>query len=196
VHREEKIMPLLYDHTTLILDADCVISLYASGQMGAVLAAIPRSITVATYVAEREALWIWGEPDSAGVRPQEPIQLQPFIDQGLLHLVKIDSDEEAEVFATFAAKIRGQGEAITGAIAYCRQWAIVVDDKKARRLFTQYAPHLQLLYALDLVKHWADATNVPPDMITETLYNIRRRATYFPAADHPLISWWQTFGGG
>ena len=188
-------MSLLFAHDTLILDADCVISLYASGQMGEILAAIPRSMTVATYVAEREALWIWGEPDPAGVRPKDQIQLQPFVDRGLLHLVHIDSEEEAEVLATFAAMIRGQGEAITGAIAYCRNWAIVVDDRRARRLFTEQTPHLQLLYALDLVKHWADNTDAPADLITQALRNIRRRATYRPALDHPLLVWWQTFGG-
>ncbi|HMN28708.1 MAG TPA: hypothetical protein PKE45_11215 [Caldilineaceae bacterium] len=188
-------MSLLFAHDTLILDADCVISLYASGQMGEILAAIPRSITVTTYVAEREALWIWGEPDPAGVRPKHQIELQPFIDQGLLHLVQIDSEEEAEVFATFAAMIRGQGEAITGALAYCRNWAIVVDDRRARRLFTDHAPHLQLLYTLDLVKHWTDSTAAPSNLTTQALRNIRHRATYRPAADHPLFGWWRMLGG-
>jgi hypothetical protein len=110
-------MPLLFAHNTLILDANCVINLYASGQMGAILAAIPHSVTVATYVAEKEVLWIRGAADVDGRPSKEPILLQPFIDQGLLQLVTIDSDAEAEIFVTFASMIRGQGEAITGAIA-------------------------------------------------------------------------------
>lgn len=183
-------MSLFFAHNTLILDADCVINLYASGQMGAVLATIPRAITVAAYVTDKEALYVWSQPDSPGEPNKEPIRLQPFIDQGLLQLVQINSEEEAEVTITFASMIRGQGEAITGAIAYCRNWAIVADDKKARRLFAYHASHLQLLYTLDLVKYWADSAGASPDQIADALRNIRRCATYTPPADHPLYDWW------
>jgi len=188
-------MSLLYAHDTLILDANCVISLYASKQMANILAAIPKTITIAAYVSENEALWVYSEPDESGQRTKEPILLQPLIDTGLLHIVTIQSEDEAEIFATFAAMIRDQGEAITGAIAFKRNWAIVVDDEKARRLFHQNASHLQLIYMLELVKHWVEVDSPPDEIITATLQNIRKRATYTPRNQHPLYKWWHSNGG-
>lgn len=189
-------MSLLFAHDTLILDANCVIGLYASKQMAEILAAIPRTITVAAYVAEKETGWVYGELDEFGQRTREPINLQPIIDTELLQIVTIETENEAETFATFSAMIRDQGESITGAIAFHRNWAIALDDKKARRLFTTHARHLQLFYTLELVKHWVDIASPSSDAITAMLRNIRSGAKYTPTRLHPLYEWWHNFEGG
>jgi hypothetical protein len=102
-------MALLFVHDTLILDANCVIGLYASRQIAEILMAIPRTITVAAYVAEKETQWVYGEPNDSGQPIREPIVLKPLIDAGLLQIVTIESEGEAEAFATFSAMIRDQG---------------------------------------------------------------------------------------
>jgi predicted nucleic acid-binding protein len=161
-----------------------------------VLQAIPKSVVVAAYVSEREALWVYNEADETGHRSKESIILRPFVDAELLTIVQIDSEDEAEAFANFAAEIRDQGEAITGAIALCRHWAIVTDDRKARRLFQRDASHLQLVYTLELVKHWVDVCNPMAEMVTATLRNIRHRSAYTPHKQHPLYDWWHRHDGG
>jgi hypothetical protein len=73
-------------HNGIILDACCVINLYASGQIRSILTAIPKSVAVAAYVRKREALYIYSR--SLGAKdmssPKEKIDLQPLIDDNLL----------------------------------------------------------------------------------------------------------------
>lgn len=189
-------MPLQFSHDTLIIDASCLINLYASNQLANILRSIPKNVAVAAYVADREALFIHGELNESGERTKEQISLQPLIDTGLLHIVDLASEAEAETLATFSALIADRGEAITGAIALHRNWAIIVDDKKARRLFQQNASQLQLIYTLDLVKHWVEVDSPTVDVIIQTLQNIRRRATYTPRRQEPLYNWWHQHNDG
>lgn len=77
-------MPLLFLNDTLILDASCLIALYASQKMSEVLQSIPRKITVAAYVFDKEALFVRTIPDENGIRGKVKIDLQPFVDAGLL----------------------------------------------------------------------------------------------------------------
>ena len=189
-------MPLHFNHDTLLIDASCLINLYASNQLANILRSIPKTVAVAAYVADREALFIHSEINESGERTKEQIILQPFVNAGLLHLVDLASEEEAEILATFSALITDRGEAITGAIALHRNWAIIVDDKKARRLFQQNASQLQLIYTLELVKHWVELDSPTGAVITATLQNIRRRATYTPRRQDPLHDWWHQHNGG
>jgi len=189
-------MPLHFSHDILIIDASCLINLYASNQLADILRSIPKTVAVAAYVADREALWIYGELNEKGEPTKEQIALQPFVDAGLLRIVDLASEDETETFTTFSALIADRGEAITGAIALHRNWAIIVDDKKARRLFQQNASQLQLIYTLELVKHWVEVNSPAVDVIIQTLQNIRRRATYTPRRQEPLYNWWHQHHGG
>ena len=182
---------ITFHHDCIILDASCIISLYASRQMGEILKAIPKSVTIATFVFEKEALWIYGGSDEDVQADKEAIDLQPFVDAGLLRLVKIASAETND-YVNLAAKL-DPGEAITGAIAMNRNWAIATDDNKARSLFQREVPHLQLVYTLGLVKYWVDSTNPSFETVTSALKNIRTRAIYKPGQNHPLYSWWRKY---
>lgn len=82
-------MPLRISNHTLILDASCLITLYASRQMAEVLWSISQMVTVTTYVFEEEALFVGTAPDETGVRGRAKIDLLPFVDAGLLHIVDI-----------------------------------------------------------------------------------------------------------
>lgn len=81
---------LKFRRDTLILDALCVINLYASQKMVEVLNAVPAEITIAAYVAEKEALRIRGSND------YEEIDLEPMIVAGLIIIVMLESDAERE----------------------------------------------------------------------------------------------------
>ncbi len=188
-------MPLLFAHNVLILDANCVIGIYATRRMSEVLATIPRTVTIATYVFEKETQSIYGPLDEHGQRTKEPINLQPLVDAKLLRIVTIQSEAEAEIVVNLAGLIGDQGESITGAIAFHRDWAIGIDDRKARRLFAQYASHLQLIYTLDLVKYWFEINSPSLEDVASTLVNIRNGARYLPHRQHPLYEWWLSNGG-
>ena len=189
-------MPLRISNHTLILDASCLITLYASRQMAEVLWSISQMVTVTTYVFKEEALFVGTAPNETGVRGRAKIDLQPFVDAGLLHIVDIQSDDEAEEYATLTTQKIGKGEAMTGAIAIKRLFATVIDDKKARQVLAKRASHLELIYTVELVKHWAEVNSIAAQDITATLRYIRRDAAYTPAKEHPLYEWWHRYGGG
>jgi len=183
---------VVFLHECIILDACCIINLYASRQFGHILGALPTSVAVSTYVQEKEALKIYGGPDEHVMQREEQIDLQPFIDRGLLTAVSPESEAENVTYVNFAASL-DDGEAITGAIAVHRNWAMGSDDRKAISFFAKAAPHLQMLSTLELMKQWVDTTDVPADIVYAALRNVRTRAKYEPHSKHPLHHWWRTY---
>lgn len=185
-------MPITFTHDCVILDASCIINLYASGQMEGILKSIQKAVTVATFVIDREALWIYGGPNENVKQVKQRIELQPFVEAGLLKMVTIETEIEAETYVNLAIEI-DDGEAITGAIAIQRNWGIVVDDKKARALFQRKTTNLQLIFTLELVKHWADTMSPEVEDVSQALRKIYYRANYAPGKNHPLHSWWMQY---
>jgi hypothetical protein len=180
--------PLPIAHNCLILDACCIINLYASCRMSDILTSIARSVTVAAYVQDHEARAVY-TADGSGAR--EVIDLNPFINQGLLRVVDIETTAENANYLDFAATLGDDGEAITGAIAAERDWAIGTDDGAAIRFFTQRCPTLQLVSSLELLKHWADTTSVPEVELGTALRLVRICGRYQPKVRHALYAWWQ-----
>ena len=90
-------MPITFAHDCIILDASCIISLYASGQMEGILQSIQKSVAVAAFVFNREALWIYGGPDEDVKQTKEKIELQPFVDAGLLKVVTVAPGDDVEL---------------------------------------------------------------------------------------------------
>jgi hypothetical protein len=183
---------VVFLHKCIILDACCIINLYASRQFGHILEAIPASVAVATYIQVKEALKIYGGPAEDVMQKEEQIDLQPFIDRGLLLPVSPESEAENVIYVNFAASL-DDGEAITGAIAVHRNWAIGSDDRRAISLFAKEAPQLQRISTLELMKHWVDSTGLPADVVRSALRNVRIRAKYEPHSRHPLYHWWRTY---
>lgn len=181
-----------FSHECIILDACCIINLYASKQMRSILETMPSDLAVAVYVKENEALSVFSGPNNNVQSSKESIDLQSFIKDGLLFLVDIETDSEANTFINLAENL-DDGEAITGAIALNRNWSIATDDSVSLKLFGISAPHIALVTTLDIVKYWADIKNPDNDTIRETLLNIRLRGRYEPHRGHHLIDWWEQF---
>jgi predicted nucleic acid-binding protein len=179
-------------HDCIILDACCIINLFASRQTRAILETIPKSLSVAAYVKDHEVLKIYSGPIDSVQESYELIDLQPFIEDNLLILVDIETDVEAETYINLAARL-DDGEAITGAIALNRNWAIATDDSASVRLFQSNAPDTPIVSTLDLVKYWVDTNEPNEDIIRAALLNIRVRGRYEPHRNHPLNEWWQSF---
>ncbi|MEW5960691.1 MAG: hypothetical protein AB1801_23450 [Chloroflexota bacterium] len=179
---------LVFSHECIILDACCIINLYASKQIDFILRTIPRSVCVAAYVKNEEILRTYDVLSNS----TEDVDLQPLIDQGLLFLVELDLETEAEAYVNFST-VLDDGEAITGAIALHRNWAIATDDKAAIKIFEREAPQLQIITTPELIKYWVDTTHPSFDTVNQCLQNIIIGARYRPNAKHCLYDWWQSF---
>lgn len=178
-------MPLA--HGAIILDACCAINLCASGRMQEILECLEKVVVIADYVCENEVLTIRSFDSGA----EEPINLQPFIDEGLLTVASLNSEAEEITFVNFAAEV-DDGEAITGAIALHRDWAVGSDDRAAINILRRLAPQQQIVTTPELIKYWADSASPARDMIADTLRAVRYRGKYEPSRDHFLHGWWQS----
>lgn len=177
---------LVFSHECIILDACCIINLYASKQIEEILRIIPKSVCVAAYVKNDEVLKTYDVSSNTA----KDVDLQSLIDGGLLILVDLDLETEAETRVNFAT-VLDDGEAVTGAIALHRNWAIATDDKVAIKVFKREAPRLQIITTPELIKHWVDTTTPPLEVINQCLQNITLGASYRPPRGHPLYNWWQ-----
>jgi hypothetical protein len=185
----------LSSHDCLILDACCIINLYASGEMADVLQALSTSVAVAAYVKDKEALRILREPDGTSVRKFEQINLQPFIESGLLVVVSPDSEAEDTTYVNFAVEL-DDGEAITGAIAFHRHWSVASNDRKAIAFLSRKAPHMEIVTTPEILQFWVNTVNPDINRVRCALRNIRVRARYEPDSGHILYDWWQENKGG
>jgi predicted nucleic acid-binding protein len=179
---------LVFSHECIILDACCVINLYASKQIEEILTTIPKSVCIAAYVKNEEILKTYDISSNS----TKDIDLQLLIDQGVLILVDLNLEIEAETRVSFAT-VLDDGEAVTGAIALHRNWAIATDDKAAIRLFGREAPHLQIITTPELIKYWVDRTEPPPEVVNRWLQDITVGASYCPSKKHHLYHWWQNY---
>src|SRR6266568_4306979 len=103
-----KIAPY-YDY--IILDACCVINLFASGEMLSILETTPDKFAIADYVFEREVLKIYNGPDSDVMQTKKVIDLSPFVGNSLLTLASPSCEDEYMDFVNFTCYL-DDGEAI------------------------------------------------------------------------------------
>lgn len=179
-------------HESIALDACCVINLYASGIMEQALQALPVQAMLVDEVKNDEVGYVLDTADT-GEPVKLPIDLEPVIQQGLLTIVSITSEAEAEMVVNLAALSLGDGEAITSAIAIHRNWALATDDKLAARVVQEIAPQLQILTTPDLMKVWYDAVAPSRAVVSSALINIETRGRFAPSSKHPLYTWWRQY---
>lgn len=180
---------ITFNHESVILDASCLINLSASGQLRSIIASLPISVAVTRYVQTDEVLWEYAGPDDDVAQTKQQIDLQPLIDQGYLQVVDIESEAEALTMVNYAT-LMDDGEAFTSAIAMHRNWAVAVDDRKARKVIADHSPQIQMLSTLDLVRYWAEILPCSSGDLARVLQQIRMRGKYSPHTDHPQINWW------
>lgn len=178
-------------HDRLILDACCVINLYASARMETILRAWPVAVAVADYVRDEEALMVREGPEGSDL-PAEPIDLRPLIAAGALDVASL-RDAEVETFVTLAAAFGDDGEAATAALAVHRGWALATDDRGAINVLRRVAPQVRIVSTPELIQRWAEEAAVPFDVLRTVLVNVRTRARYEPHVQHPLRRWWHAY---
>jgi len=169
----------------VVVDACCMINLYAAGELRKRLSLLGGRWYLPTVVMV-EAIYLHIE-QADGTIEKSPIDLQSFVDDGTLLSCTVESAEELELYVDLATQI-GDGEAMALAIAKSRGWTLSTDDRKAIRIADGLA--ISVLTTPELIKRWADSATLSCDELRDTLRLIEDRASFFPAASHPLYSWW------
>lgn len=164
----------------LVLDADVLMSLVASGRVGEILSACMYRGVVCKRV-EREALWI--ETDTPGDRIA--VDFMSLEASGDIARIAVAGVEVAS-FLEFAREV-DDGEAEAIAIASHRRLTFATDDRRATRVAVRLG-----IYVVDtplLVTRWA-ATTADSVAAVDAIERIETRARYRPAASHPLAGEW------
>ena len=176
------------DQGVLLLDASCLLNLYATGRLLEIAQALAWQLAVVDYVMEQEALYvrIIGQFDEQG--ETVPVDLSQLVDGGLLVVVRLETASEEAHFVELAANL-DDGEAMTGAIGRNRGYAVAIDDRKARRVLGEWAPELRLISTLGLIHQWS--ATVPAQEVTRALEAMRYGARYVPGNRDPLYRWWR-----
>ena len=179
----------------LVLDACCLLNLYATERMRDIVVALSHRVAVAGYVLEQEALFVW-RPVLAEARDEQvPVDLSALVEEGLLQVLRLEHQEEEAMFVDFAA-LMDDGEAITGALALHRGYGVATDDRKARRIFANRAPTVPLTSTLELLKQWADQSHVAQEELLAAVLAMQSGASYVPRQQDPLYNWWLAIMGG
>ena len=169
-----------------IIDACCLINLYASGKESSIFQACGE-FWVPTQVRS-EALRIRrvDEDDPTRLVPQD-IDLGDAIAAGYIQPCQLEGPDEVDAFVRFAMQL-DDGEASCLSIAMSRGWTVATDDRKARRIASENG--IALISTPELVQRWVDATSPSGAAISELLGKIERFARFRPRRADPLHDWW------
>ena len=173
----------------IVLDASCLLNLYATGRIRDIAQALPYRLAVAEYVATQETLYVWQLVDKSVERSR--VDLSPLINDGLIEVMDLQTTEEQTTFVDFAAQV-DDGEAFTCTLALHRGLAVATDDRKARRVFAEVAEDNPLFSTCELMKAWAEEVSIPDWELRDALWAIQSGASYIPSRRDPLHDWWRS----
>lgn len=172
----------------VILDACGTLNLYASGQFVPILSVLQYDWHIPLAV-EREALHC-RQPD-----PNDPeklikvsINLVPALISGILKPCNCENDEETALYVELAAKIGDDGESMGLAIAKCRGWTVMTDDKKARRIAGELG--IEVIGTPQVMKKWAEIAVPQPSELAQILGSIQQYSNYRPTRNAVDFDWW------
>jgi len=173
----------------IILDACCLLNLYASGRLKEIVESLPEPVVVSDYIVQREALFVTFKEFEQDEEQKRPVDLNPLVSAGLIKVMSINSEEERGTFIDLAAEL-DDGEAITVSLAEHRGCCVATDDRKALRVIAGRSS-IQTISTLELVKRWAELRNVSRMEIKSVLSLIWTGASYYPGERELLYPWWQ-----
>lgn len=117
------------------------------------------------------------------------IDTSPYIETGVLQVLDLAGENEAELYIEQSTVV-DDGEAMSIAIAACRDLELAIDDRKAVKHARRQFPQLHILGTPELLKRWTEISQVSPADLRKAILMIEGRARYFPGRDHPLYEWW------
>lgn len=170
-----------------IVDACCLINLYASGSLKAIISACGGDFYVSEEV-RRESLSIRQvDPADTSLLIPSPIDFSPEIFSGLIKECRLETKEEIDLYVNFAIEV-DDGEASSLAIAKSRSWTVATDDRKAIRLASDSG--IDIITTPELIERWVKNSKATDDEIKLTIRAIERFARFRPRRGSPLYTWW------
>ncbi len=115
---------------SLVLVTSCLLNLYATEHFREITGSLREQVGVADFVLKEEALFIHREAPTDGQDEPVPVDLPPFVSEGLVEVLYLQSPDEEATFVDLSAPI-DDGEAVTAALALHRGCSIATDDRKA-----------------------------------------------------------------
>lgn len=173
----------------LLLDASCLLNLYATGFLREIADTLPYQFAVVDYVMEQEALYIWHPESEGSPEVRVPVDLSQLVCEGIVHVMCLEHLEEEVTFVDLAVSI-DDGEAMTGALAFHRGCSVATDDRKARRVLSEQFPSIPLASTLELLNLWAQHEHVSDAEVQAAVKRMRTGANYVPGDRDPLYRWW------
>jgi len=168
-----------------IIDACCLINLYASGGMTHFLAASRRKWYVPLAVLQ-ECLYIRYEAESSD-DDRERVECQEYVDSGSITPVNIEGLEESDLFIGLATDL-DDGEAMALSIAKHRGWVLATDDRKARRIAAEH--DVPTITTPEIMREWQASAQIPKAKIKIMLSNVETRGRFVPGENAAEYSWW------
>ena len=175
-----------------IVDACCLINLYASGRFVEIVRAQGGQFFVPERV-QAEALSI-RKPDAEDATKQvaEPIDLTAALETGVIQQCRVEGRAENEHFVRYATQL-DDGEAACLAIAKRRGWTIATDDKKAIRMAT--TEEVAVITTPELLYRWVETTAPHESRIAQVLRNVERFAHFRLGRTASHYRWWTRLAG-
>lgn len=172
----------------VILDACGTVNLYASGRFVPILSSLNHEFHIPVAVQRETQYYRQPDPDDPSGLIKEPIDLAPAISSGVVCLCDCENDHETSLYVELAARIVDDGESMGLAIAKCRNWSVLTDDKKARRIANELG--VAALATAEVLKDWALATEPSADDLSIVLEAIERFGNFRPRRGSAGYDWW------
>lgn len=169
-----------------IIDACCLINLYATGTEDTILQACGEFWVLGQVQHEALCIRRVDDDDPTRLVPQE-IDLSGAIAAGVIQTCQLEGQDEVDAFVRFAMEL-DDGEASCLAIAVSRGWTVATDDRKARRIASENG--ISLTSTPELIQRWVDVTSPSEATVAEVLKKIELFAKFRPRRSDPLNAWW------
>ena len=123
-----------------------------------------------------------------------PLDLVQLVDSAVLSLVATASDEEMADYLDFACEV-DDGEAQALAIAKCRGYTLLTDDRKAMRLAARPDINVATISTAEVLRVWASLDAANEARLASVMRRIEELARFTPRRDSPDYAWWVTRRG-
>ena len=169
-----------------ILDACVLINILASGRAQEILTGSEYGFGICTVVS-KESIYLRAADPNA---PPDNVELDPFVNSKCLTVYGLSGNKEKELYVDYAADL-DDGEAMTLALAFSREFAVATDDRKARRIFLEDTGDVtRLLSTPQILKRWSPRAGLTSWELKKLLLDVSRRGRFSPHSGDPDFSWW------
>lgn len=171
-----------------VIDACCLIDLFASGHAEAILRTAAFDWHVPVAVQNEVQFVRRHDPQQPGRTIAVAADFAPLFSAAALRVCQPEGSQEMTRFTQYAAVFRSDGEAMCLAIAENRGWTVATDDRKVIR--TGEVAGLTVVSCPELVKKWADAARPAAPVLQGALKDIQFLAQFRPNSSMPCCKWW------